>query len=77
MVPRFILRTREDFLGIFLGESDVKEVVGRIKARIDRYLEMGSSSNQVGEFERMMIIFEQRCKRGEGRRTRYGGRGSI
>ena len=63
MVPRFILRTREDFLDIFLGEPDVKEVVERIKARIDRYIEMASSSNQLGELERMMEIFEQmmRC----------------
>ena len=27
--------------------------------RIDRYVEMASSSNQVREFERMMAIFEQ------------------
>ena len=37
----------------------MKEAVGRIKSRIDRYLEMASSSNQVGEFERMMVIIEQ------------------
>ena len=37
----------------------MKEAVGRIKSRIDRYLEMASSSNQVGEFERMMVIVEQ------------------
>ena len=51
------------FLDIFLGEPDVKEVVERIKARIDRYIEMASSSNQLGELERMMEIFEQmmRC----------------
>ena len=30
-----------------------------IKSRIDRYLEMASSSNQAGEFERMMAIVEQ------------------
>ena len=36
----------------------MKEAVGRIKSRIDRYLEMSSSSNQVGEFERMMEIVE-------------------
>ena len=37
----------------------MKEAVGRIKSRIDRYLEMASSSNQVGEFERMIVIVEQ------------------
>ena len=42
----------------------MKEAVGRIKSRIDRYLEMASSSNQAGEFERMMEILEQmmRCR---------------
>ena len=30
-----------------------------MKSRIDRYLEMASSSNQAGEFERMMAIVEQ------------------
>ena len=29
------------------------------KARIKRYLEMASSSNQTGEFERLMIVVEQ------------------
>ena len=37
----------------------MKEAVRRIKSRIDRYLEMASSSNQAGEFERMMAIVEQ------------------
>ena len=37
----------------------MNEAVGRIKSRIDRYLEMASSSNQAGEFERMMVIVEQ------------------
>ena len=37
----------------------MKEEVGRIKSRIDRYLKMTSSNNQVGEFERMMMIVEQ------------------
>ena len=37
----------------------MKEAVGRIKSRINRYLEMASSSNQAGEFERMMLIVEQ------------------
>ena len=37
----------------------MKEAVRRIKSRIDRYLEMASSSNQVGEFERIMAIVEQ------------------
>ena len=42
----------------------MKEAVGRIKERIDRYVEMASSSNQAEEFERMMAIFEQmmRCR---------------
>ena len=35
------------------------EAVGRIKSRINRYLEMASSSNKAGEFESMMIIVEQ------------------
>ena len=37
----------------------MKEAVRRIKSRIDRYLEMASSRNQVGEFERMMVIVKQ------------------
>ena len=37
-------------------------MVGRIKARIYRYVEMASSSNQAREFERMMEIFEQMMK---------------
>ena len=37
----------------------MKEAVGRIKLRIDRCLEMASSSNQAGEFERMMVIIEK------------------
>ena len=37
----------------------MKESVGRIKSRIDRYLEMASASNQAGEFEMMMVIVEQ------------------
>ena len=37
----------------------MKEVVRRIKARIDRDLQMASSSNQAGEFERMMAIVKQ------------------
>ena len=37
----------------------MKEAVRRIKSRINRYLEMASSSNQAGEFERMMAIVEQ------------------
>ena len=37
----------------------MKEEVGRIESRMDRYLEMASSSNQAGEFERMMLIVEQ------------------
>ena len=41
------------------GEPDVKEAVGRIKSRIDKYLEITSSSNQAGDFERMMVIIEQ------------------
>ena len=48
------------FINIFLGEPDMNEVVGRIKVRIDRYLKtMESSSNQVGEIKRMMVIKEQ------------------
>ena len=37
----------------------MKEAARRIKSRIDQYLEMASSSNQAGEFERMMAIVEQ------------------
>ena len=37
----------------------MREVVGRILSRIDKYLEMASSRNQAGELERMMIIVEQ------------------
>ena len=37
----------------------MKEAVERIEPRIHRYLEMASSSNQAGEFERMMAIVEQ------------------
>ena len=37
----------------------MKEAVGRIKLRIDKYLKMASSSNQAGDFERMMVIVEQ------------------
>ena len=37
----------------------MKEAIGRIKSRIDRYLEMASSSKQAEEFERMMVIIEQ------------------
>ena len=37
----------------------MKEAVRRIESRMDRYLEMASSTNQAGEFERMMEIVEQ------------------
>ena len=37
----------------------MKEAVRRIELRMDRYLEMTSSSNQAGEFESMIAIVEQ------------------
>ena len=37
----------------------MKEAVGRINSRIDPYVDMASLKNQVGEFERMMVIVEQ------------------